>query len=63
VVMCVSCFHMVFEHTVMVGLRRCIAAVRFLTPICDPFFSITIAIEHVCEIYWEGTVDHHLQLP
>ena len=32
--------------TVMVGLRRCIEAVRFLTPICDPFFGIAVAIEH-----------------
>jgi hypothetical protein len=34
------------EHTVMVGLRRCNEAVRFLTPICDPFFGIAVAIEH-----------------
>jgi hypothetical protein len=59
VVMCVS-FHMVLEHT---GLRRCIEAVRFLTPICDPFFGIAVAIEHFVEINWEGTVGHHLQLP
>jgi hypothetical protein len=44
-----SWFHMVHEHaysTLMAGLRRCIEAVRFLAPICDPFFGITVAIEH-----------------
>ena len=45
VVMCVS-FHMVLEHTAMVGLRRCIEIVRFLTPICDLFSGIAAAIEH-----------------
>ena len=28
--------------TVMVGLRRCIEAVCFLTPICDSFFGIAV---------------------
>jgi hypothetical protein len=41
-----SWFHVVLEYTVMIGLRRCIEAVRFLTPICDPFFGIAVAIEH-----------------
>jgi hypothetical protein len=40
-------FHMVLEHTVIVKLRRCIEAVRFLTPICDLFFGIAVAIEHL----------------
>jgi hypothetical protein len=36
---------MVLEHTVIVGLRHCIEAVRFLTPNYDPIFSIAVAIE------------------
>jgi hypothetical protein len=51
--------HMALEHTVMVGLRRCIElieAVRFLTPICE----LRPILQHhaFCEMhYWEGTVD------
>ena len=30
----------------MLGLRRYIAAVCFLTPTCDPFFVITASIVH-----------------
>jgi hypothetical protein len=54
--------HMALEHTVMVGLRRCIElieAVRFLTPICE-LRSILQHHAFVRCIAGKGQWTHHL---